>query len=98
LEFDCVTGDLTSGLNENTAIAGFSVAPNPSNGLFTLTLDATNAKGFSCKVMSLTGQLLLETAVTDSTFTIDLREFGTGVYMLVLENETTSLKQRVVVE
>lgn len=91
---DCI-GSVVA-INELTPVE-FSIFPNPSNGEFTLALDAqfSNAE---VEIFDVTGRRVLETLkLTDSKTNIRLFE-STGVYLLHLTIDGQKSIQRIILE
>lgn len=75
----------------------FSVFPNPSNGLFTISL-GTETTG-NAEVFDMTGKLVLSVQINESTQQeIDLRDFAKGIYLVRVSDGTLSETKRIVVE
>lgn len=97
-EFECVTGTLNLGVNEQTFLPDLIVTPNPSDGIFTVKIEnQTNGKQ-TFRVVSTAGQLISTSEINQLQFDMNLSHLEKGVYMLVLENESGSLTKRVVIE
>jgi len=72
--------------------------PNPSNGLFTINAEALNSDRYNCRVFDATGKEIYKNSFNTDVFPIDLSGLSKGFYIIVLENETLSLKKRVIIE
>lgn len=83
----------------HTSTAGFSVYPNPSDGLFTIAGNAIEGK-YSIKVLSLLGNTVY-TSNGDSngklTRSLNLRHLPAGIYLLNLTSENQQMNQRIII-
>lgn len=78
---------------EDNEVAAISVYPNPTDGKLTLTNVSGNA---SFKVVSVSGQVVLDGIVSATTNTIDLSSFENGMYVLQLTQEQGLQSIRIV--
>ena len=80
----------------------FSVWPNPSNGLATLSLDLLEAQRLTIEVMDVTGRTVATRASNfnagSSKENFDLSRLDAGVYHLVLRGEKGSAALKVVLQ
>ncbi|MBT5615662.1 MAG: T9SS type A sorting domain-containing protein, partial [Flavobacteriales bacterium] len=74
----------------------FTVYPNPSNGVFTIELDATEKHDIT--VNNALGQTVISTTNRGMNTTIDLSNFGKGVYTVELKNNSSTYVEKVIVE
>ncbi len=93
-----LTGLLEVSVTELSTSSDFLVSPNPSNGLFTVSLDDQIFTDYRCKITNLMGQVIYENTVNSPSFDVNLRGHSPGVYVLVLENENGSINKRVVIK
>ena len=79
-----------------------SIAPNPNNGEFLLSIDGTGSEKLNLSIIDLTGKELYEEILTpiDGALSksIDARSFAPGVYMLKLQSQLGSKILKVVIE
>lgn len=73
--------------------------PNPSNGVFNLQSNMMNARKATVRVYSSTGELVLSRQIQDIRFqnTLDIQEFGSGLYTIVIDADGSSATRRVTV-
>lgn len=86
------------GIEENDAIS-VSVFPNPTTGLFTVSIEGIN-ESIQLSVMNYEGQLIQrETLENVSTYehTFNLSQYATGVYFLRLQGDNFLKVERIVV-
>ncbi len=78
-----------------------SIAPNPSNGLFTLSFETEKAENISFKIFDALGRVVQENAVVKIegvyTHQINLINAVKGVYMLQINSGSNSSSLRLVV-
>jgi len=70
-----------------------SLSPNPSTGVFKLQ---TPFNSGHITIYDLTGISIYESNITDQNSVIDIRNFAAGVYMLRINNNTTSDNYKLV--
>ena len=63
---------------------GFSIYPNPSNGLFTLKGNASNSKLQHVKVLNTMGSVIFSSNTTQSNMVVDIQHVYSGVYFIEL--------------
>lgn len=68
--------------------------PNPSNGLFSITVD----REYFVSVMDVNGVLIGEKVVKTDTESIDLSKYGQGLYMLQFRSDDTTFIMKVLVQ
>ncbi len=73
-----------------------SISPNPSNGIFNINLSGNIEGDLSYKVMSVTGQLILEGLFSNSIESLDLSAYQNGMYFINIYNETHATTKKVV--
>ena len=74
--------------------AGFSVAPNPSKGVFNVNM--TNISNAKVDVYNVLGALVYSTSIDSSSNAINLSQFTNGVYVLKLQTEVGTFSTRLV--
>ena len=81
--------------NENNTL--FSVVPNPSNGVFTVTTDKNDF--YTLDVINILGEVIssktIEGAINE---TIDISNFDAGIYLVKVTTSTSQNVQRVVIK
>ena len=81
--------------NENNTL--FSVVPNPSNGVFTVTTDKNDF--YTLDVINILGEVIssktIEGAINE---TIDISNFDAGIYLVKVSTSTSQNVQKVVVK
>ncbi len=93
-----IFGDPTS-TNEINQEIGLTMAPNPTTGEFTLQLSTPTTKSAELNILSINGQLLLNQQFDSfRSTTIDMSNFGAGVYLVQLRTENGITTRKLVVE
>ncbi len=77
------------------------VYPNPNKGLFNINIYSNKKDNYLLEVKNILGQLLSSEKVTDfsGTYTqqVDLKKFGSGVYIVNLKTQNTETIKKVIV-
>jgi hypothetical protein len=81
------TGLLSAtGINQYADNTFLNIYPNPNNGNFAISFDATEKANYKLELKNTLGQLIFQEALTDFigsyTKQINLQKFGKGVYLL----------------
>lgn len=74
----------------------FNVYPNPTNGVFTIELDATEKHDIT--VNNALGQTVYSSTINDVITTINLSSYSKGVYTVELKNNNSTYVEKVIVE
>ncbi len=75
----------------------YSIYPNPSNDLLNIELLNNTSENTIIRLTDLDGKLMFESQIRNNSLSIDVSNFASGVYfLLVLENNKESHVQRVV--
>ena len=91
-EFDPST---VSNIN-NLSQTGLNIYPNPSNGIFTISLDED--KKYDIIVNNMLGQTVYSSSINTSSTIVDLTSFDKGIYTIELKNNNTTYTEKVVVD
>ena len=75
----------------------FNTYPNPTNGVFTIELGATE-NNYDVTVNNVLGQTVLSTSTKGMTTIIDLSNFDKGVYTVELKDRNITYIEKVIVE
>lgn len=88
----CVHVDVLN-LNEISQLP-FSIYPNPSDGIYYLVLNKNISENLQIKIFNQNGEVIFESILNESEFTIDLYEFPSGIYTLQIlkEQDVQSIK------
>lgn len=99
----CTTqGTVTVNMNTNTeaieSLTGFSIYPNPNNGLFTVDLGFSKSESVEMAVYNKLGQQLQVYQGSGSSFTIpvDIRAYAIGVYSIRVTVESERMTKQFI--
>ena len=85
----------------DATLESVSLAPNPSNGLFTLNITSEEVVDYNMTIRDLTGQLIVNELINisgDYRRDFDLSNLAKGVYFLRLQSETDSHVEKIVIQ
>ena len=92
-----VTVNSQVGLNEATAVIGFTIYPNPNSGQFTIELEDKQSPTANVNIVNAVGQVLWKSALVDGIFEVNT-VIPAGVYFIEMHTESGTAKQRIVVQ
>lgn len=92
-EADCNTVTL---IDEVTAKKGFTLYPNPTNGILKLDFAENNIQ--KIKIYDITGKTVFEKVNIEQNEIFDLSGFANGIYIVILQTENESLSSRIIKE
>jgi hypothetical protein len=85
-------------VNEIKNNFSFTIAPNPSNGMFNIKLDKAIVKGFSAVVRDVMGRVIYAEETTSNKTQVDLSNQDAGVYFVSVGAKNTTSTQKVVLK
>ena len=91
-----VTFSVCVGLNEKAGLPGFTIYPNPTNGLFTVNTPA--AERATIEVVNLQGKVIYKNNLTSSNQLIDLSANAKGVYFVTVTTTNGVEIQKMVIQ
>ena len=99
----CITHDsvyinCVSAVMEYENISNIVVAPNPSNGVFTITLQNTPNKNSEIEIFNSLGQSINKDILNTQTKTIDISNYPKGFYFLKISSEEKYLFKKIIKE
>jgi hypothetical protein len=102
LAIDDFNVDFTVGIDDETStIEGISIAPNPSNGLFTLNIKTPSTENFNMTVRDAQGRSVY-TANFDVNGTyrndLDFTSFAKGVYFMQIQTEAGMKVEKLIIQ
>ena len=102
LAIDDFSVDFTVGVNENeTAISGFNISPNPSKGLFNVSLTTLKRENVTMNVRDAKGQIVHTENITVNgryNDNLDLTSLAKGVYYMQIQTETESKVEKLIIQ
>jgi len=77
-----------------------NIYPNPTNGIFTIEIQASNSDSLSLKICDLTGKKVYETKyLKDETkHEVDIRGNAAGIYIVTIKDEKNNIVARKIVK
>lgn len=77
----------------------FSIEPNPSNGLFTLSASETKAFDFAdVQIFSLTGNVIQEFTWNGKNLNMDFSTYPKGVYLLMVKVQNGTKTEKLIIQ
>lgn len=77
-----------NGIDENGNIVSYSIAPNPSTGVFHIY---SNQNGLTIEIYNALGEVIVSKNAPDGMSTLDLTEHGSGMYLVKLSTQTGAM-------
>ena len=89
----------TLGVDDFAALDKVSIAPNPSNGIFTITKNSQTSIS-KVTVFDINGKVVkvIDSELNFDTTTVDLSTFSKGVYFMEIANETDKVVRKILLE
>ena len=85
----------TSVVNAQKTENLISVFPNPSEGLFTITLESDLAKNAIAEIFTIDGKMALRQTIWNKSQTIDLAGYAKGIYILKIIADSKIFTQKI---
>ena len=87
-----------TGVKDNVLQSSVNVYPNPSNGVFSVSVPT--AKAYTLEVTDLTGKVIKQQTASskDKTAQLKLNTFAQGVYLLKVTSDEASTVRRIVIQ
>lgn len=89
----------TLGVEDFTALDKIAIAPNPSNGVFTISKNNQTTIS-KVTIFDINGKVVkaVDSELNFDTTTVDLSNFSKGVYFMEIANETDKIVRKVILE
>jgi hypothetical protein len=95
----CDTASCTVGIDENISTKKMvTLYPNPTNGLFTISIDAVHLTNSSVTIFDNTGQLIYNQKINDNEIHLDLSSYSKGIYFYHLINDNQSYSGKLLLQ
>ena len=91
--FVTVQNEINTGIHEKNDFNKFFVYPNPTTGLFEISIEGSQEQNYTIEVYNGFGQLKIAAGKVSR---IDLSSFSNGVYFIKLITETKSYIQKII--
>ncbi|MHA6246398.1 T9SS type A sorting domain-containing protein [Pontibacter sp. CAU 1760] len=89
-------------LNLDSSEGNVAIYPNPSNGVFTISISNLESRKVVLRIMNVIGNEILHETLTRTdgqlSKTVDLNRYAKGLYYVKLEADGHSIVRRVVVK
>ncbi|MFN5884138.1 MAG: T9SS type A sorting domain-containing protein, partial [Bacteroidota bacterium] len=89
------------GLNKLSTLRAFHVYPNPSNGSFTISMQAENATAVEMRLVNLLGQTVWSQSSTlqagENELTVNA-PLAPGMYTLIVDENNNRLQQKIIIK
>lgn len=82
-------------ISELSNDASISVFPNPSNGTFTLNSEITGGEIF---IYDIFGKIVFQSKINSSVTTIDLSYQAKDIYLMVVDTDKKSFRQKIIIQ
>jgi hypothetical protein len=89
----------TLGVEDFAALDKIAIAPNPSNGVFTISKNSQTSIS-KVTIFDINAKVLkvIDSELNFDTTTIDLSKFSKGVYFMEIANETDKVVRKIILE
>jgi hypothetical protein len=94
------TVPIATGVGEEERISVFNIFPNPSNGTFHVTFNATAKSNYKMQVINILGQQVYEETLNGFSGPyakqLNMEQYGKGIYIVNISDEYSTSTRRVV--
>ena len=88
--------DLILSTNNFNKIA-FNIAPNPSNGDISINFSQIPSANTKLNIFSILGQKVYSSPLTNKRNSLDLSALSKGIYMVIINDETTQITKKFII-
>jgi hypothetical protein len=85
--------NLSTGIQQQS-ISELQVNPNPTEGLFQVNNPFISRT--TIRIFDVLGNIVYENTISDKLIDLDLSNYSSGIYLLRMDNENTSISKRIV--
>ena len=79
-----------------------NIYPNPNNGLFNISFTSTNSKNISLSIYNSLGELVFDDYLNNYTGeyfnTIDLDNYGKGIYFITINSDDRVINRKIIIQ
>ena len=97
-----VAVEICTGIKSTTLIADFSIHPNPSKGVFILSLSQAESKDVNINITNILGQKVFSKSFKEDNGNlkeeIDLTEYEQGIYLMNIIVGTDLISKKIIIE
>lgn len=94
------TVPIATGVTEEENISVFNIFPNPNNGVFNVTFNALSKSNYKMQVINILGQQVYEETLNGFSGPyakqLNIEQYGKGIYMVNISDESSTSTRRVV--
>lgn len=91
------SASFTTGINDLSAVAQISIYPNPSKGIYSVSIGNWD-KELSYEIVDILGKTILNGTENNSNFNLNLESYTTGIYLLKLRSDKYQSTYKLVKE
>jgi hypothetical protein len=88
---------LCTGINNQEKELGFSIYPNPNNGLVNIESNSLSASA-TIQLVDLTGRIIFNYSITSTKEQLDISHLSNGIYFLSFKNNGQSYIRKIIKE
>ena len=82
---------------KDKTLEGFSVFPNPSNGIFTANITG-DVENTTLRIYNIMGSLIRNEKVIKNKFTIDLKDYQKGIYTISVTSNKNTFTKKIIIQ
>jgi len=82
---------------KDKTLEGFSVFPNPSNGIFTANITG-DVENTTLRIYNIMGSLIRNEKVIKNNFTIDLKDYQKGIYTISVTSNKNTFTKKIIIQ
>ncbi|QLH47480.1 MAG: T9SS type A sorting domain-containing protein [Bacteroidota bacterium] len=90
--------DLPLGIYDIDKRFNIRVYPNPTRNKINIELDKTTSENYTLELKSICGNSIFKRDCKDANETIDIENFTSGIYILIIKNSDRTYTQRIIKE